>query len=91
MKPLDVLHLCTLRGVTLVISGDELRARGPKGSVSDALSAGLIEHKQDLIGLLGDGLFPDPTLPETTRIPADCPNTTEAMRACLDAQRVRAA
>lgn len=91
MTAFDVLKLCTLRGVQLVIRGDELRARVPKGAVSDALRGGLKEHKADLIGLLGDGVFPDPTLPESTRVPRDCPNTVDAIRVCLDAQRLIAA
>lgn len=91
MTVFDVLKLCNLRGVQLVIEGGELRARGPKGCVSDALRGGLTEHKAALVELLGDGLFPDPTMPETTRIPADLPNTTAAIRVCLEAQRVRAA
>lgn len=91
MTALDVLKLCDARGVQLVIAGDELRARGPRGSVSAALRDGLTEHKTALIELLGEGVFPDPTMPETVRTPADTPNTVEAIRACLDAQRLKAA
>lgn len=91
MTALDVLKLCDARGVQLIIASDELRARGPRGSVSDALRAGLTEYKADLIDLLGDGVFPDPTMPETTHIPADVPNTVPAIRSCLEAQKFKVA
>ncbi len=89
MNVIDVLTVAARRGVQLCINGDDLRARGPKGSVSEALKEGLTEHKAAIIEALGDGLFPDETLPDEIIIPASDPNTIEAIRACIDAQRVK--
>jgi hypothetical protein len=91
MTMTEALLGVTRRGVRLVITGDELRAQGKRGAVSDALRQALAEHKREIIEALGDGVFPDETLPDKIIIPASVPNTTEAIRACMDAQRVRAA
>jgi len=87
MELIDVLTVAARRSVSLIINGNDLRARGPKGSVSEALREGLIEHKSAIIEVLGDGVFPDDTLPDEIVIPARVPNNIEAIRACLDAQR----
>jgi hypothetical protein len=52
MTVTDVLTLCDVRGVQLIIDGHELRARGRKGAVSDALKQGIVQHKADLIELV---------------------------------------
>jgi hypothetical protein len=52
MTVTDVLTVCDARGVQLIIDGHELRARGRKGAVSDALKQGIIQHKADLIELV---------------------------------------
>ncbi len=52
MTVTDVLTLCDARGVQLIIDGHELRVRGRKGAVSDALKQGIIQHKADLIELV---------------------------------------
>ncbi len=52
MTVTDVLTVCDARGVQLIIDGDELRARGRKGAVSDVLKQGIIQHKADLIELV---------------------------------------
>jgi hypothetical protein len=52
MTVTDVLAVCDARGVQLIIDGHELRARGRKGAVSDALKQGIIQHKADLIELV---------------------------------------
>lgn len=52
MTVIDVLTVCGARGVQLIIDGHELRARGRKGAVSDALKQGIIQHKADLIELV---------------------------------------
>ncbi len=85
----DVFIVATARGVRLVITGDELRAQGRKGAVNDVLRNGLAEHKRAIIGTYGDGIWPDATLPDEIVIPASVPNTIEAIRACIDAQRVK--
>jgi len=91
MTMTDALLVVARRGVRLIISGDELRAQGRKGAVSDALRQGLAEHKSAIIEGLGDGIFPDDTLPDEIVIPVSVPNTIEAIRSCVDAQRRRAA
>jgi len=83
----DALNVAAARGVSLIINGDSLRTRGPKGSVSEALREGLTEHKAAIIEALGDGVFPDDTLPDEIVIPARVPNDIEAIRACIDAKR----
>jgi hypothetical protein len=83
----DVFKVCAARGVRIVISGDVLRARGPRGAVNDALKHGLAKHKQAIIGLLGDSELPDETLPDEIYVPAQIPNVVEAIRACINAQR----
>ncbi len=88
MNMTDVLTVAARRGVSLTINGDDLRARGPKGSVNDALKEGLTEHKAAILEALGDGVFPDETLPDEIVIPAHVPNDVEALCACIDAQRV---
>jgi hypothetical protein len=87
----DALLVVTRRGVRLVITGDELRAQGKKGAVSEALRQGLAEHKREIIDALGDGTFPDDTLPDELVIPVSIPNTIEAIRSCVDAQRRKVA
>lgn len=88
MTALDVLRVCSARGVRLVIGGDELRAQGKPGAVNEVLRAALAEHKAALIELLGDGVTPDETLPDVITYPASLPGTIEAFRACLEAQRI---
>jgi hypothetical protein len=87
MNMIDALTVAARRGVQLCINGDDLRARGPKGSVNDALKESLTEHKAAIIEALGDGVFPDVTLPDEIVIPAHVPNDVEALCACIDAQR----
>ncbi len=94
----QAVGLCYTRGVRLCISGDELKAQGRKGAISDALKLGLAEHKAAIIEVHGDGTFPDDILPDDTLpnvlvipAPASLPNTVEAFTACIDAQRVRQA
>ncbi len=89
MTMTEALLVATRRGVRLCINGDELRAQGRKGAVSDALRQGLAEHKREIIEALGDGIFPDDTLPDEVVIPVSVQNTVEAIRLCVDAQRVR--
>jgi len=89
MTMTEALLVVTRRGVRLVITGDELRAQGKKGAVSDALRQGLAEHKQAIIEGLGDGIFPDDTLPDEVVIPVSVQNTIEAIRSCVDAQRMK--
>ncbi len=84
---IDALTVAARRGVQLCINGDDLRARGPKGSGSEALKDGLTEHKAAIIEALGDGLFPDEMLPDVIIIPSDVSNDAAAIRACIDAQR----
>jgi hypothetical protein len=91
MTMTEALLVVTRRGVRLVITGDELRAQGKRGAVNDALRQGLAEHKREIIEALGDGIFPDDTLPDEIVIPVAVPNTIEAIRSCVDAQRVKAA
>ncbi len=87
MNMIDVLTVAARRGVQLCINGDDLRARGPKGSVSEALREGLTEHRAAIIEALGDGVFPDEMLPDEIIIPAHVSNDAAAIRACIDAQR----
>jgi hypothetical protein len=87
----DVLTVCYHRGVRLLVTDGKLSARGPAISINDALREGLNAHKQDLIAMLGEGLHPDPDLPDRVLYPAHLPNTDQAFRAHYKAQRVTAA
>jgi hypothetical protein len=87
----DVFNVCRARGVRLIISGNELRAQGRPGAVHEPLAQGIREHKQAIIEAYGDGVWPDDTLPDVIVIPVSTPNTLEAIRACMDAQRLKAA
>ncbi len=85
----DVFNVAAARGVRLVSVGNQLRAQGRKGAVSDALRSGLTEHKSAIIEALAGGVFPDDSLPDELVIPAHIPNELQAIRACIDAQRVK--
>jgi hypothetical protein len=87
----DVFNVCRARSVHLSISGSELRARGPKGAVNDALRDGLTEHRQAIIEAYGDGIWPDDTLPDVIFIPASTLNTVTAIKSCIEGQKVKAA
>src|SRR5215203_2036918 len=52
MRPTEVLAELTRRGVEIAVEGDRLRFR-PQTAVTDDLRAALVEHKADLIRLLG--------------------------------------
>jgi hypothetical protein len=91
MTIFDVLKVCDARSVRLRICGDELRAQGNPGAVSDALREGLAQHKADLIAMLGEGIHGDLKLPDVIHYPASVPNTDQAFRAHYETQRVRAA
>ncbi len=52
MGPSEVLAELTRRGVEVAVYGDRLRFR-PQGAVTPDLRAALIEHKTELIRLLG--------------------------------------
>lgn len=77
------------RNVKLVIVGNTLRARAPSGTLTPGLRQFIVEHKDVLIGALGEGEFPDETLPREIIIPVSLPNTVDAIRACIDEQRLR--
>ena len=53
MTAIDLLRQLRDRNVTLSVDGDELAVAAPKGALSSELHAKLIEHKSELIGLLG--------------------------------------
>src|SRR5262245_10898213 len=52
VRPTEVLAELTRRGVEIAVDGDRLRFR-PQDAVTADLRAALIEHKADLIRLLG--------------------------------------
>jgi protein-disulfide isomerase-like protein with CxxC motif len=54
----DVFKVCAVRGVRLVITGGQLRAQGRKGAVNDALRHAITEHRQTIIDVYGDGVWP---------------------------------
>ena len=87
----DVFNVCRARGVHLVVTGKQMRARGRRGAVNDALKNALAVHKQTIVDAYGDGIWPDESLPDEIYIPASTPNTIEAIRACMNAQRLKAA
>lgn len=87
----EVFRVCRERGVRLHISANVLRAQGRAGAVNDALKRGLTEHKQSIIDTFGYGIWPDETLPDVLVIPVSTPNTLEAIKACIDAQRIQRA
>jgi hypothetical protein len=86
MRAIDVITVCYRRGVRLVITNGEIRARGAKGAVNEVLREGLIQHKQAIIENLGDGEFPDETLPDEIFIPANVPNDEESIAVCIEGQ-----
>jgi hypothetical protein len=87
----ELFIVCYHRGVGLLVEGDQLRARGKFGAVNEALRRGLAEHKTTLIAMLGDGIHPDPLLPDRVVYSSSVPNTIEAFDACYEAQRARVA
>lgn len=87
----DVFNVCRARGVRLVVVGGQLRAQGRKGAVNDALRNALAEDRATIIAMYGDGIWPDTTLPDEIVVPASLPNTLEAIRACIDGQRLECA
>ena len=87
MTTLDLLGELYSRGVRLSIAGGSIRLRAPEGVLTISLRLCVTQHKESLIDLLGEGEFPDETLPETIHVPADTPNTLEAIRECIDRQR----
>jgi hypothetical protein len=89
MSILDLLaELCHL-GVTMVIDGEQLRLRAPRGVITDELRASVTIHKREIVEAYGDGVIPDETLPALLRIPMWCPNSLSAVKSCLDSQRVK--
>src|SRR5947207_2833327 len=52
MGPTEILAELTRRGVEMAVEGDRLRFR-PHSAVTSDLRAALVEHKADLIRLLG--------------------------------------
>jgi hypothetical protein len=85
----DVFNVCRARGVRLVVQGAQLRAQGKPGAVSEPLQRALVEHKQAIIEMFGDGIWPDETLPDVIIIPASVPNTEHMIKLWIDAQRIR--
>jgi hypothetical protein len=88
MNALDVLGELYTRGVRLQIGRDTIRLRAPEGVLTVSLRLCVAQHKESIIELLGEGEFPDETLPDTLYIPASTPNTIQALRECIDRQRV---
>jgi hypothetical protein len=91
MSITDVLEVCQRRGLRLNVARDTLRLHGDPNVVDDTLRVGLKAHKQTIIEAYGDGVIPDPTLPDVIRIPVWCPNTVTAIKSCVDEQRLKAA
>ena len=88
MNALDLLGELYARGVRLNIADGSIRLRAPEGVLTAPLRLRVARHKESIIELLGEGEFPDETLPDVIRVPADVPNTIEAIRECVDRQRV---
>jgi hypothetical protein len=78
-------------GVKIVINGEELKLRAPRGVVTDELRQAVAAHKQVIVEGFGEGTYPDETLPDVIKIPAWCPNTVTAIKSCIDSQRLKAA
>ena len=91
MSALELLATLYSRNVRLNICGGEIRIHAPKGAVTPDLKEQLAAHKAAIMEALGEGTFLDETLPDEIIIPAQVPNTAEAIKACIDAQRVRRA
>jgi hypothetical protein len=84
----EVFNVCRARGVRLHIRDGQLRAQGRQGAVNDPLKQALLQHKERIVEMFGDGLWLDETLPDVLTIPVSVPNTVEAIRACIDEQRL---
>jgi hypothetical protein len=87
----DLLIVCEQRGVRLVVQSDHLRAQGKPGAVNAALREGLAMHRQALIETLGEGVHPDPLLPDRVVYPPTMPRDDQSYRAHYEAQRLKAA
>jgi hypothetical protein len=59
----DVFNVCRARGVRLCIQGAQLRAQGRPGAVHEPLHRGLVEHRQQIIENLGEGVWQGEGLP----------------------------
>ncbi|MGI9068555.1 MAG: hypothetical protein ACR2HX_19405 [Pyrinomonadaceae bacterium] len=84
---LALVRTLAARGVTLSFIAGRLRYRAPRGRITDAEKRTLSENAPIVEAILN----PDLTLPAVLVIPASVPNTVEAIDACIDAQRRKAA
>ena len=91
MTALGLLGELYRLGVTLAVEGGRLRVRAPRGVITEDMRQRLAEHKPEIVEALGEGSFPDPTLPDELLVPSGVKNTNEAVRACINSQRRRPA
>ncbi len=59
----DVFNVCRARGVRLVVNAGQLRAQGRPSAVHEPLQRGLVEHRQQIIETLGEGVWQGEGLP----------------------------
>ena len=54
MTAIELLKLLNEQGITLSVDGSDLRISAPKGTLTDALQAALVQHKSELLEILSD-------------------------------------
>jgi hypothetical protein len=80
---LTLFKLLQARGVVFDLVGGRARWSAPLGVIAVDDEHLLLTHKPTIEAILS----PDVTLPDVLTIPADTPNTIEAIRECVDQQR----
>lgn len=88
MTALTLLSELYKQGVSLVIADGKLRARAPYGVLIPEMRQAISEHKAELVATLGEGEFPDTSLPAVLLIPASTPNDANSITECIAAQRI---
>ncbi len=69
MTAIELLTLLNQQGITLSVDSGDLRISAPKGSITEELRAGLVQHKAELIELLTNAAAD--AQPDLVSIPRD--------------------
>lgn len=81
----EVLNCLRAQGVIFEMEGDRVRWRAPRGMITTEQRRLLAEN----LPIVEAILKPSDTLTDEIIIPASCPNTIDAIEACIDRQRRR--
>ena len=90
MRPdliLSLIESLRSQGVLFEFVNGRVHWRAPRGVIKLEQKRLLADHAQIVVAILE----PDRSLPDVLTIPAHVSNTTKAITACIDAQRIRKA